>query len=231
MKGYDCTPPVITTSFPQGRTPSTEVMEDMFLINMTPWSAHTNIADYADFLLKQHILLHYRSGTTEVHLLFDDPECQAASPKYFERAHRDKINQTPDDHICVNFITDMLNPSKWKQDTLSCRKCKRNLVSFLSQYLVQHIYYRTETATRISRFMTAGRFSGALQNKALVVRLNTSPLPEGSLTCNAEESDSRIWLHVLNSAGDKKTGAKPEPHRLQWCIQGGGGGVVVAQGA
>ena len=50
-------------------------MEGMFLINVTPWSAHKTIGDYADFLLKQHIYPHFRNGTTELHLLFDDPEC------------------------------------------------------------------------------------------------------------------------------------------------------------
>ena len=100
----------------------------MFLINIVPWSAHTNMGEYADFLIKQHILPHFRNGAQEVHLLFDDPECQAMSPKYFERMNRDKSNPVPEDHSCANFTSDMLIPSKWRSDVLSCRKCKRSLV-------------------------------------------------------------------------------------------------------
>ena len=206
-KRYECTPPIITTSFPQGWVPSTVVMEGMFLINISPWSAHTNFGDYADFLLKQHILPHYRNGATEVHLLFDDPECQVASPKYFERLHRDKLNPTPDDHNCTNFTSDMLIPPRWRQDILSCRKCKRNLVCFLSNYLIHHT---GQQLLPHQRFVTAGGFSGSLQNKALFTKLNTPPQPDSTLTCNAEESDSRIWLHVLNSAGENKLVLSPD---------------------
>ena len=133
------TPSIITTSFPPGWVPSTVIIEGMFLINISPWNAHTNMGEYGDFLLKQHILLHFRNGTTEVHLLFDHPECQAHSPKYFERKHRDSSNPIPADHYCDNFTADMLIPTKWRQNVLGCRKCKRELVCFLSHHLVDHI--------------------------------------------------------------------------------------------
>ena len=56
-------PAIITTALPQGWVPDTVVMEGMFLINITPWSAHKNIGEYATFLLKQHILPHFRNRT------------------------------------------------------------------------------------------------------------------------------------------------------------------------
>lgn len=105
----------------------------MFLINIRPSSAHRDMGEYADLLLRQHILMHYRNGVTDVHLLFDDPECQAQSPKYFERLRRDQTNPTPEDHWCSSFASDMVTPPKWRQNILSCRKCKRNLVCFLSR--------------------------------------------------------------------------------------------------
>jgi len=47
----------------------------MFLINITPWGSQWEV--------KQHILIHFRNVcTTEVHLLFDNPDCQEYSPKY-----------------------------------------------------------------------------------------------------------------------------------------------------
>ena len=83
-------------------------MEGMFLINISPWSAHKDMGDYGEFLLRQHILPHYRNGAKEVHLLFDDPGCQVQSLKQFERLHRDRANPTPDNHICSNFSPDMI---------------------------------------------------------------------------------------------------------------------------
>ena len=200
-------PSIISTSLRDGWIPDTVVMEGMFLINITPWSAHKTIGDYADFLLKQHILSNYRNGTTEVHLLFDDPECQQQSPKYFERLHRDEINQVPDDHCCDDFSSDLMVPSKWRNNVVNCRKCKRNLVCFLSQYFLQRVKYRLKPT---QRFVTAGGFEGALRNKALEVTNGAQPQSDDQLICNAEESDTHIWLHVLNSAGTKKLVLSPD---------------------
>ena len=179
----------------------------MFLINIVPWSAHTNMGEYADFLLKQHILPHFRNGAQEVHLLFDDPECQALSPKHFERMNRGKSNPVPEDHSCAHFTSDMLIPPKWRSDVLSCRNCKRSLVCFLSEYILQHTRQRLLSR---QRFVTAGGFNGPLQNQAMFTELNTPPQPDSGLMCNAEESDSQIWLHVLNSAGGKKLVLSPD---------------------
>ena len=64
------TPPIITTSLTAGWSPDSVITEGMFLINITPWSSHTTMGDYAAFLLRQHILPHFRNGsTTKVHLL------------------------------------------------------------------------------------------------------------------------------------------------------------------
>ena len=43
-----------------------------------------------------------------------------------------------------------------------------------------------------------------LQNQALVSVCNECPKVDSRLSCNAEESDTRIWLHVLRSAGERK---------------------------
>ena len=128
-------------------------MEGMFLINILPWSAHTNMGEYADFLLMQHIIPHFRNRAKEVHLLFDNPNCQVVSPKLFERTSRVKHNPLPDDHSCFSFTSSMLTPLKWRNDVLSCRKCKRSLVCFLSQYFIEQIRQRLLPG---QRFVTAG---------------------------------------------------------------------------
>ena len=206
-KRYQCTPPIITTSYPLGWVPSTVVMEGMFLINILPWSAHSSMGEYADFLLKQHILPHFRNGAQEVHLLFDDPDCQIMSPKFFERMSRDKNNPVPDNHSCSKFTSSMLTLPKWQKDVLSCRKCKRSLVCFLLEYFIEQIRQRLLPG---QRFVTAGGFTGSLQNQAIFTEFNVPLQPDSSLTCNTKESDSRIWLHVLNSAGEKKLMLSPD---------------------
>jgi len=70
------------------------------------------MGEYADFLLKQHILPHFRNGATEVHLLFNHAECQPHSPKSFERKHRDSSNPIPNDRYCDDFTADMIIPPK-----------------------------------------------------------------------------------------------------------------------
>lgn len=135
------------------------------------------------FYLKQHILLHFRNGAAEVHLLFDDPECQVQSPKMFERQLRDQKNPISDDHCCSNFTEDMVIPPKWRENVLNCRKCKRNLVGFLSHHFLKKI------KQKLQRFVTAGGFSGVLSNQALFTEPNRTPQCDSRLACNTEESD------------------------------------------
>ena len=53
-KGYEnASPQIISTSLPTGWIPDTTVIEGMFLINIHPWSVHTNIGN---FLLRQYTL-------------------------------------------------------------------------------------------------------------------------------------------------------------------------------
>ena len=207
-KRYEnATPQIVTTALPIGWVPDTTIVEGMFLINITPWSAHKNIGDYAEFLLKQHIIPHFRNGSNEVHLLFDDPECQVQSPKYFERQRRDQLNPVSSNHHCTDFTKDLIIPPKWRETVLNCRKYKRNLVCFLSQFFLEAIKNRLNPN---QRFVTAGGLDGTLRNKAMSVTQRHTPQCEPQLTCNAEESDTRIWLHVLNSNGQKKLVLSPD---------------------
>ena len=198
---YDkVTPQIVTTSFQDGWIPHSVIMEGMFLINISPWSSHKTIGDYAAFLPKQHILPHYRNvTTTEVHLLFDDPDSQQCSPKYFERLHRD--------HCCGDFSSDLMIPPKWRENVINCRRCKRTLVCFLSLYFIHKLKRRLKPP---QKFVTAGGLEDDLRNKVLTVTSPSQPQTDPCLTSNAGESDSRIWLHVLNSGGTKKLLLSPD---------------------
>ena len=170
-KRYEhASPPVIRTTLPPEWIPTTVVMEGMFLINITPWSAHKSMGEYAHFLLRQHILPHFRNGATEVHLLFNDPDCQVQSPKFFERHHRDQSNPVSVNHCCNIFTVEKAILPKWRENCIyACRKCKRNLICFLSHYLVQKI---SSSLQLQQKFITAGGFSGEFANQALCVTSN-----------------------------------------------------------
>ncbi len=130
------------------------------------------------------------------------------SPKYFERLHRDEANLVPSDHFCNEFSSDLtLIPPKWRENVINCRKCKRALVCFLSSYFTEKVKYRL---THTQRFVTAGGLEGDLKNKALAVMLDSNLQTDETLMCNAEESDTRIWLHVLHSASINKLVLSPD---------------------
>ncbi len=187
------TPKIITMSLMSEWIPESIVMKGMFSINICPRSTHRTISGYADFLLRQHILPHYRNTTTsEIHLLFDDPECQMRSQKEIKRAHRDKMNLLSSDHPhCNDFTSDLLIPPKWRQDVINCRTCKRRLVCFLSNYFLQKIKHRLRLT---QKFVTAGGLEGNQRNQALAITNGSSPHSDERLTCNAEETDTHIWL-------------------------------------
>ena len=145
------------------------------------------MGDYANFLLNQHIVPHYRNTVaTEVHLLCDDPDSTKCSPKHCE--------QLNSDHFCSSFLSHRIIPPKWRENVINCRKCKRHLLLFLSQYFYQRIKPQLK---RNQCFVTAGVFDGVLCNKALAVTPHSQPHTDDTLHSSAEGSDTCIWLHVL----------------------------------
>ena len=61
----------------------------------------------------------------------------------------------------------------------------------------------------ISRFTLAGCFSGVEENQAWeVTTRGAQPVP--TLSCGAEEADTRVWLHVLRSPGTRKQVCSPD---------------------
>lgn len=51
---------------------------------------------------------------------------------------------------------------------------------------------------------TAGGFEKDLQDQALFCEYNESPQIVNQLICIAEEADTRVWLHVVKLAGERK---------------------------
>ena len=184
----------------------------MFLINVKPWIAHNNSGDYAIFLIKQLVLLFFRGRSQEVHIIFDDPECQGPSPKYFEREQSIKGNPVPDN--CTDFSSNRTIPQKWR---LNCRTCNRNLVCFLSN----HFMHKMKTILQPGQnLFTAGGFNNENWDKPLFVCTNTTPQSDAVLQCyslphrvmlfyNAMQKKlTQEWLHTVHSAS-QKIGTEP----------------------
>ena len=181
-------------------------MERMYLIYTTPWGSHKTLADYGNFLKRQHILPHFARGSREVHQLFDD-QGRLKTPKQYEHARRDAGSQLESNHICHAFAPELLIPKKWNEDVLRCRTCKRSLVTFLSQFFIDNISSDLQVG---QKFITAGGFTDSRRGQAILVQHQSSPNEEHSLACNAEEADTRIWVHVIHAGGSTRLVVSPD---------------------
>ena len=97
-------PNVIVSSLPW--VPQTAIIDAMFIINTRPLRRTTTISEYVKLLFNQHILEHFKIGTSEVHVIFDNPTSQSFNPKMFEQARRHSHKPTPKhDHYVFNTDT------------------------------------------------------------------------------------------------------------------------------
>lgn len=71
---------------------------------------------------------------------------------------------------------------------------------YLSQYFLERM---KKSLTGNQKFVTAGGFNNELEDRAMYVQSNTSPQIENTLQCNAEELDTRIWLHTEANTGSR----------------------------
>ena len=79
-------PPVFLSYLPS--TPSVVIIDVMFMINTKPLRQMKAFTQYAQFLLNQFILKHFRAGTLKVHLVFDKPNKQPFNSKQSEHLKR-----------------------------------------------------------------------------------------------------------------------------------------------
>ena len=67
------------------------------------------------------------------------------------------------------------------------------LVCFLTQFFLNHIHIHLLPS---QRFYTAGAFVEPLTNTSWFVEGSQDPQPDPEYTCNAEETDTMLWLHA-----------------------------------
>ena len=191
-------PPVFLNQLPTDWNPQCCLMEGMFIINTTPLGSHKTMAEYSRFIMRRYVLSEMYRGATEVHIIFDNPGCLGTNtPKYFEQKRRDEGAPVQAGHQCtVLGENTKINPNKWRQNFLHCRTCKRNLVLFLGKHLLKNI---GEHLMPHQSLFIAGAFEDNLVNTTWFVKGQDRPQPHPAFTCNAEETDTRLWLHAKNT--------------------------------
>lgn len=195
---------LITHTLNSEWVPDSVIIEGMCTINTKPLSSHKTMENYGAFLIRRFILPHFLRGSTEVHVLFDNPGQLVENPKVFEQTRWDSAC-TSLEHSCWNFFEEAEVPTKWN-DTLKCRKCKRALTKFLSSFFTKRIKHSLNDK---QSFITAGAMADD-SGEAILVGKDLDPRIYPALTSNAEESDTRIWLHIKHSAGVKKLIQSPD---------------------
>ncbi len=191
----DANPQVFVPMLPW--RPQCSVLEGMFLINTTPLGSHKTLSDYAKFLMTRHILTQFKKGSEEVHVVFDNPGRLQNTPKYFEQARRDTTAKVVEDHCCDDMLPTTKVPKRWRENLLHCRTCKRALVRVLTEYFLKTIRtYLQQSQT----LYVAGGFDGPIADTAWYVCGAAQPQPDPRYACNAEEADTRVWLHIRQTA-------------------------------
>ena len=189
----ESSPPIITPYLPADWTPQCSILEGMFIINTAPLNYHKTLADYGRFLIKRYTISEFHKGSEEVHVIFDNPG-RIHTPKYFEQKHRDVNARVQADHKCGIFTNDTeIPPKKWRENFINCHRCKRNLVIFLGQFFLQNV---STFLSMNQALYVAGAFEGAISDTAWFITKENNPQPNPLFLCNAEETDTRLWLHV-----------------------------------
>ena len=191
----EANPRVLVSNMPW--RPECSVLDGMFLINTSPLGGHKTFVDYGKFLLTRYIMTQFSKGSNEVHVVFDNPGRLKNTPKYFEHLRRDALAAVIQDHCCDELLPNTQIPKKWRENLLNCRRCKRGLVTFLCGYFLKTI--RTYLQSNQILYL-AGGFDGDITDTVWYVQGDSQPQQEPEYTCNAEEADSRVWLHIQRTA-------------------------------
>ena len=106
-----------------------------------------------------------------MHIIFDSPRKQQKTPKYFDHQRRDAITTVTADRSCCEFEAGKKMVGKWRENVLNCRKCKRNLVKFLGQFILNQI---SNYLTSQQKYYVADTFDDRISDTAWFVHGNST---------------------------------------------------------
>ena len=140
-------------------------------------------------------MVHFNRGCRELHAIFDNPG-RLKLPKYFERERRDKTALVTM-HACDLIEATTPIPAKWRENVINCRQCKRSLTVFLSKFWLQKASQHFQSGMTL---YMAGALEAENGDTVMCVS-GDQPKPQTvpAYHSNAEETDSRLWLHVYHS--------------------------------
>ncbi|XP_072029408.1 uncharacterized protein [Amphiura filiformis] len=181
------------------------IAEGMNLIYKKPEKGEKYFVGYANMLFKNVLLYYFRCGYNDVRILFDDAGSQGISPKCIEQERRDHDDEIEKDMYSEITDTSVL-PSNWA-GFLKLRKNKHLLCNYLFHRFQEIVgpYLSSDT-----KFIVSGGFHHALNDKGprsvCVTRDRvteyTFQFENNAVSQNHEESDTQIWLHVLDTNCD-----------------------------
>lgn len=170
----------------------------MFIIQTSPLGSNKTLAEYGKFLLRRFAVTYFSRGAMEVHIIFDNPDNLSITPKCFEQQRRDGVNDPTHQHYCDNVqASTKIPPGKWHEQFLKCRSCKRKLVQFLGGYFLSNIGKHIQQNQSL---YVAGCFDGDIVNTAWYVSGTNRRQPHPEFSCDAPETDTRLWLHATMSS-------------------------------
>ena len=173
--------------------PDTLLLEGMFMIYTIPLPNSTML-NYGDFLLTRYTTYYLHRGVQDIHIIFDHPGRLADHPKCIEQNQRDKELTS---HTHTTFSDTQKVPKKWNE-LLQCRECKRYLVTYLGDCFLR----RAPALLQGNQKMYVSRSNeGAKADKAYYATTSSTYNEEPTLESNAEEADTRVWMHVVKSSG------------------------------
>lgn len=215
--------PLFSMTLPFSQKDACFIAEGMNIIYISPFNMRT-FGDYAHFVVSRWITPYFQKyGYREVRILFDQVQSQGISPKDIERARRDASGKDDGDEEQFQEIKyDTKLPSNWPK-FLNVRTNKQLLCAFLSYSFLDIV--PSVLSKPGQTFITSGGFNrGILSDVKLcehhandhcdtcerivgIRLLATENVETRSIEChkfrhiyhNHEESDTQIWLHVLDT--------------------------------
>ncbi len=194
------TPSVFLNALPTGWVPECCIFEGMFMLNTAPLGDHKTFSDYGNFLIKRFLVPQWRQGAQQLHIIFDNPGRLKQTPKEFERNRRDNAATVLSGHLCDEVNTKTKIPSKWRENFINCRNCKRALVIFLTNHFLNNASKHMQSGHSV---LVAGGFEGAIEDTAWIVDKDSKPQPDPRYLSNAEETDTRMWVNAERTSCTK----------------------------
>ena len=174
-------------------TPDTVIIEGMFLIYTNP-IPNTKMTGY---VIARYVVHYLQKGVCDIHIIFDNPGRFTDHPKCIEHEQHDSGFVGHQTHCTSDDNTKA--PSKWSE-VLKCRDCKRAAVKYIGDGILRKV---STFLTHNQRIFVAGHHDGKEGDLAYYSTCTISSATDATLTCNAEEVDTRMWLHASKTKGEK----------------------------